>query len=505
LAQSLVTADTRDVPGLVQQLASYRRWANPLLLQHMQDSSEDSKEHLHASLALAPVDQGQVEYLSRRLLHAGPAELPVIRDALSPYREGLSERLWSVLEDRNGEPDQRMRAASALATYASNDPRWDQVGRDVAAKLVTENALVLGQWIDALRPVRGVLLPALAAFVEDEMRSADQRRTIAGVYGAYATDTPVAFAPLEKRLTEECAPNASDDARIVLARRQANIGVALLVMGRGEPVWPLLKHSPDPTRRSYLIDRLVPGGVAPRVLSDRLDGETEVSIRRALLLALGEHDPDRLPPVQRDGLIGRLAAMYKDDPDPGVRVAAGWLLRQWGQQGRVEEIDRGLATGKPEGGRHWYVNGQMQTMVIVPPGEFDMGEGSERRRVRIDRSFALAAREVTVAEFRRFRKDHEYFKEFAPTEDCPVNGVKWYDAAAYCNWLSEQEGISRDHWCYLPNQKGEYADGMKVGADWGKRSGYRLPAEGEWEYACRAGSVTGWSMGDADDVLSRYA
>src|SRR5262249_37575671 len=157
----------------------------------------------------------------------------------------------------------------------------------------------------------------------------------------YAADTPGDFAPLEKRLAEESAANASAAAKVALARRQANIAVALLVMGRGEPVWPLLKHSPDPTRRSYLIDRLGPGGVAARVPFDRLDGKTEVSIRRALLLALGGHDPDRLPPAERGGLVGRLAALYHQDPDPGVRAAAGWLLRQWGQQGRVEEINRG--------------------------------------------------------------------------------------------------------------------------------------------------------------------
>ena len=61
-------------------------------------------------------------------------------------------------------------------------------------------------------------------------------------------------------------------------------------------------------------------------------------------------------------------------------------------------------------------------MVIVPPGEFEVGEGDKRQKVKIERSFALAAREVTVAEFLLFRKDHKYVKEYAPTEDCPVNG-----------------------------------------------------------------------------------
>jgi formylglycine-generating enzyme required for sulfatase activity/serine/threonine protein kinase len=505
LAEVIVTAETADVPRLVEQLRGYRHWANPRLLRHLQDSPEDTKEHLHASLALASVDGSQVEYLSKRLLHAGPAEVAVIRDTLHPYRDALNEQLWGVLEDRNGDPDQRLRVACALARFGPDDPRWEKVGGDVAAKLVTENALVLGQWVNALRPVGGVLLPALAPFLEDEKRSAEQRRTIAGVYGTYAADTPDAFAPLENRLAVECGPNAADDAKVDLARRQANIGVALVLMGRGDKVWPLLKHSPDPTRRSYLIDRLAPGGVAARVLIDRLDGHTEVSVRRALLLALGEYDPERLLPAERDGLVGRLAALYRDDPDPGVHGAAGWLLRQWGQPAKVEDIDRVLPTGKPEGNRQWYVNGQGQTLVIVPPGEFDMGDGPARKRVQMNYSFALAARDVTVAEFRRFRKGHGYVKVYAPTEDCPVNGVSWYDAAVYCNWLSKQEGIAQGQWCYLPNEKGNYAEGMKVAADWRKRSGYRLPTEAEWEYACRAGSVTPWSMGTAEELLPKYA
>jgi hypothetical protein len=96
LIESILTAETGDVHRLVGQLPPFRRGANAGL-RHALVNPEDSKEHLHASLALLPVDEGQVEYLYRRLLAAGPAELPVIRDALLPGREPVRERLWGVL------------------------------------------------------------------------------------------------------------------------------------------------------------------------------------------------------------------------------------------------------------------------------------------------------------------------------------------------------------------------------------------------------------------------
>ena len=59
--------------------------------------------------------------------------------------------------------------------------------------------------------------------------------------------------------------------------------------------------------------------------------------------------------------------------------------------------------------------------------------------------------------------------------------------ANYCNWLSEQEGLPKDQWCYLPNEAGAYAEGMTIPADVLQRTGYRLPTEAEWEFACRCG------------------
>ena len=39
-------------------------------------------------------------------------------------------------------------------------------------------------------------------------------------------------------------------------------------------------------------------------------------------------------------------------------------------------------------------------------------------------------------------------KIISPVPTCPMNSVSWYDAAAYCNWLSKRDGIPEDEWCY---------------------------------------------------------
>jgi formylglycine-generating enzyme required for sulfatase activity len=109
-----------------------------------------------------------------------------------------------------------------------------------------------------------------------------------------------------------------------------------------------------------------------------------------------------------------------------------------------------------------------------------------------------------VRQFLEFRPDQRFSSEYSPTSDCPAS-VTWYDAAEYCNWLSKREGIPEDQWCYLPNQMGKNAHGMKPAADYLQRTGYRLPTEAEWEYACRAGSEVAWSFGCASELISKYA
>jgi formylglycine-generating enzyme required for sulfatase activity len=316
-------------------------------------------------------------------------------------------------------------------------------------------------------------------------------------------------------------PVVPEGAKDTLAKRQAQAAVALLQLGAAEKVWPLLEHQPDPRLRSFLIHRLAPLGTDPQVLLRRLDEEREVSRRRALLLALGSYPAERLTPADRKHWLGRLQKWYRTEPDAGLHGAVEWLLRRWGEGEAVVKADKEMACKeserKPGDARQWYVNGQGQTMVKVPAGgTFGMGSpGHEADRipineplhqVRIPRSFAIAAKEVTVEQFLKFRWDHRDVTKYSPRPDGPIINVTWYQAAAYCNWLSEQEGLPKEEWCYLPNRVGEpYGPGMRLAPGYLSKKGYRLPTEAEWEYACRAGAVTSRYYGNAEELLGEYA
>lgn len=108
-------------------------------------------------------------------------------------------------------------------------------------------------------------------------------------------------------------------------------------------------------------------------------------------------------------------------------------------------------------------------LVIIPAGSFAMGSNDgqdvERpvHRVYVD-SFAMAATQVTVADYAKFVAETGRQVPLLWGDprfsglDQPVVAVSWFDATAYCEWLS-------------------YAT----------EAHFRLPTEAEWEWAARGG------------------
>jgi hypothetical protein len=305
-------------------------------------------------------------------------------------------------------------------------------------------------------------------------------------------------------------------------------------MGQAESVWPLLRHGPDPRLRSFIVNWLNPLGADPKALMAELDRRSspaarhrppatrnldailfhpETSTRRAIIQALGTYGTEGLSPDEREPLTAKLLDLYCNDPDSGIHGAAEWTLRKWGQRVKLKGADAQLMKVKDWGERRWFVNGQGQTFAVIDgPVEFRMGSlrtEPDRRSeetphgVVIPRRFAIATKEVTVEQSQRFMKWAT--DRWSPDPEGPWNNPNWYTAARYCNWLSEQEGLPKDQWCYLPNGDGLYAEGMSIPADVLQRTGYRLPTEGEWEYACRAGTVTSRYYGHSNDLLDVYA
>ncbi|HEV8066785.1 MAG TPA: bifunctional serine/threonine-protein kinase/formylglycine-generating enzyme family protein [Planctomycetaceae bacterium] len=550
----LLNANPNAVPTILENLEPFHSTVARRLKEISQQELTDG-QRWRLSLALLPSDPNQIDYLRDRLLESPPAEFEVIRDGLWDYRDKVADYFWAIAEDKGGSAERRFRAACALASFSPDDKRWGDIATFVSRHLVSLEASALVAFRRALAPSKKHLIEPLASIFRDTKQTEQSRSFATETLVDYAANDldelldlvadsehfqfPILFRKLaehggkaivlaQNELKRLPPTKATEDQKELFAKRHANAAVALFRLGKPDQVWPKLVASPDPRVRSYVIHWVSPLECDPHQIVQRLDSEPDLTIRRALMLMLGEFNESQLREVQRQPLTEKLLDLYENEPDAGLHAAAEWLLRKWGQEKRLTALleklkcdEKQLQSRKANEKRQWYVNAQKQTFVILKGGDFLMGSpesdphhfsDESLHRVRIGRQFAISAHEVTKSEYAEFERStnaaeqsEDNPRERARSARDPQGGVTWYEAAQYCNWLSQEEGIAKEEWCYKPNPDGRYAAGMKAQPDHTRLVGYRIPTEAEWEYACRAGTVTSRYYGMSDSLLPHYA
>jgi serine/threonine protein kinase/formylglycine-generating enzyme required for sulfatase activity len=350
---------------------------------------ENRRQLLLARMALVRHDKSLVEPLFNAMLDESTVFAIPIRDLLQPASADQTKRLGEVLSSEQEAPRRRFHAGIALAEFSSNDSKiWtDSNIKFVADQLVSANPELQPLLRDALRRVKGLLLPHLERiYGNDEspmvqrisatngmldyargerakltrmlaVASPEQHRILHPALAGDITHADVKV--LEKFAEAQPPPVMGSRARIEFGKQRANAAVSLLRLGKRESVLPVFQMTDDPEALTQFIFRCRPRDVPIEALLDCLNlagsapaGKYPPHSRYALILALGEYQFDDIPERYRQEILKKLVAWYADDPSSGVHGATGWLLRQWGHGEVVRRIDQTPKPYSPD--REWF-------------------------------------------------------------------------------------------------------------------------------------------------------
>jgi len=471
---------------------------------------------------------GDYEGAAKLLESAGVLKLKDIEERMTEAREGVaaakrealdraldayaaeSEKVWALFSDR------KYPEAEALLKQLAADPRFRIVG-GVSPPRETG-------------PRRGDTPPTIGDMLKaDQEASKLLREFWAAVERGLAAKKGdfIAFGGAGGKITE-----VKDGQVTVRGAGAAEFKLSVLKLGAKQALhYSGLKLEADPrsklmaavlfiadgTALDEAAEALDKAGDAPSVAiyRERLEalrmGVAEAAARKAWL-RIGEAARGRLSPVSAERLAAMLAAFEKQHGQTKfhkglgeqlatvkARIADSLGYTQWpfdAKEAKRRQKATAEALGVPIEQDVEIAKGVKMTFVLIPAGEFLMGSppttsperlrklyGAElewlqhefpQHRVKITKPFWLGKTEVTQEQWQAVMGTNP--SQFAGRPQNPVETVNWHDCQQFLQTLS------------------------------GKlKKTFRLPAEAEWEYACRAGAATEFHFGDDQARLRDYA
>lgn len=329
------------------------------------------------------------------------------------------------------------------------------------------------------------------------------------------------FCPLDARIDDRESLIALQDVYSELKKCKAQFKLLLCDACRNDPVKQQSKRATiDLESQTRPQDVSPPGGSAAFFSCSAGEASFEhddlkhgVFFHNVIEGLRGKADLDQDSQVtlpEMEYFVKRRVSDYVRANFDGARQRPQLVGTQNGLFSILGEIDEVADLPDEISGKKPLVNSLGMKLIRVSGATFPMGapetdqhaQDDERPRhtVTVSRTFSIGATEVSVGQFRKFVEDtgrtfgpgygidplkgkfvrnakFDWQKTgFAQSEKHPVTNVGWTDAVAFCEWLSQREGQT-----------------------------YRLPTEAEWELACRAGTTTVYSTGDAADSVIKAA
>ena len=564
LVDRLMTAEVEKVPGIVAESQFVSARVNSILMPTLNQPELTKKVELRTRMQLVSHDASQLERLFQLARNSTHEEIGAVSKVVKTYRktdeiDRAMEPLWKVIDDQNASEHDKLRSAAFLANLDSSDLRWDGLKSRWVDWFVAEPPHLTPHWTRLFRPVAAQARAQFLSFIENK-NQVNPRQSALHAYLSFEADHLDQLVKCVPYLTPQELPlivdllrsfeqsaepalhlelkqwpsdieNAPDTkglgderAHDEVALRASNVILTMALLGNTSPFIENLAYCSNPRVRTYLIHDVLQSQISRDKIWKLLDlwtptpstGNKALSpgACSALLIALGERvtsgNGSTLTPQQ----LARLETFFEDHPDPGVHSAAEWLLRELGHEATVMQLKRKNCSNAPMGNRRWFILPIGLTFAVIEPGRFTMGGPSwvkfpksepKHQRV-IPRRFAISTTMISREQYDRMMGLE--IIETGTSDNHPAVNVSVDDAMRFCLRLSGEIGLPKEEDCFVPadwSSKNEARGTMVRHPNALERHGFRFPTEGEYEYACRAGTNSFRHTGYAPELLSYYA